>query len=406
MLFGREKPDRINPDELEPLLNSLFDRALSQFDKRMSSFGSDMRDSVLQFKRALESFENISAEPDLDDMYGVTASHLSGQKEIYTKALRHIIENLSLDDKTGPTVYERHKANTTRAEEAMNKILHTNFRFKQVLVGYANALKDFKAAYTAIEKCTKAMKEELERKGLDYATYMRIRNSISSLLVALEERNIGADAIAAMENELGRHGSAVGAAEESITALIDKKAATLSELRSKTATLSDRIVRATRPFERAAKKMDHVSASKHQLYPFVSDPKGTIRSTQDYADFTSLLKQLVSELLDGKIDVKNNNELAEAAKELLNADLYGRISELAEMRINESSIGEELVTLRGELAGLKEAGRSREALRTRTDFVKKDKIMLDGKISELCKIIEKQFEQQYGKRISIYLNIV
>lgn len=407
MLFGRENLDRIKPEELEPLLNSLFDRALSQFDKKMSSLGNNMRDSALQFKHALESFENVSAEPDLEDMYGVTASHLSGQKEMYTKALRHIIENLSLDDQTGPTIYERHRTNATRAGEAMNEILQTNFRFKQVLIGYANALKDFKVAYTAIEKYTNAMKEELGRKELDYAAYRHVKDSISSLLAALEERATGTEAIAAMEKDMERHGSdAVGTAEKSMTALIDKKAAMLSEFRSKTVALSDRIVRITRPLERAAKKMDHMSASKRQLSPFVSDPEGRIRGTHDYAEFTELLKQLVTELGDGKIDVKNSNELAEAAKELLNTDLYGMISELTEMRINETMMGNELGGLRTELASLNEAGKSREALRKRMESMKNDKIKQDGKINEICKTIEKRFGQQYGKRISVYLNIV
>jgi chromosome segregation ATPase len=402
MFFDKGKPESVSPDALEKLLNSLFDKSLAQFDDRMSELRDGTNRSISQFGHALESFERLNTEPDLDEMYGITVSHILIQKGLYTKALRHIIESVPLDDRTAPTVYERHRMNVTIAGEMMKEILQANFRFKQVLNAYANELKEFKSAYTAIEKHTGLMKDELERKEKDYVAYKRIKELILSLTAMIEDRSISMDSVAALKKELERQeGDAIGAAEEQIVASINKKAKMLSELYSKRAILTDKIVRMTRPLERAAKKLDHMSTSKFQLSPFLSDPYGTVATVSDYNEFTELLKQLETSLKDGKIDVKNANELAELARELLDIDLYSMISEFKEIKNSEASITEESEKLKAELSMIKEAGRSKGALISEIESMDKNIYNFDSEINAKCRMIEKEFEQQYNKRISI-----
>lgn len=401
-LFRGREPDNVRPDALEALLNSAFEKELGQFDERMSKLVTQLKEAFAQFAASVEEFKKVKGNPDVEDMYGASPSSIAAQKESYARTLGRTAAVTIEPKGDAANSYERYRPIFESASAAANEILGANFRFKQVMYGYAGHLSGLKASYSSIERHVSAMGLEFSQRSGDLASYNELKGRISRLESDIQELAGLAGAMAALEGmAAGSDGDAARTAESGMRARLEGKARELEEQRRRNAFIRDRITQLTLPLERASKKFDHVSGAKRSLSKFVSDPAGTITSDLEYAAFTAMAKNMQRSISSGEIALKSAEETNERINELLNSDLYGIITELRAAAAVELELERECKSLDSELAGLRGASESMARSREELEAMARRGEALESSISEGKRAIEGLFLRRYSMRIRI-----
>ena len=61
MFFGRNEPERIEPDALEQFLGSLFEKKLGQFGAKALGVTKELRQASAEFNNACDELEKLEA---------------------------------------------------------------------------------------------------------------------------------------------------------------------------------------------------------------------------------------------------------------------------------------------------------------------------------------------------------
>ncbi len=403
MLFGgKAKAENVEPGELRALLDSSFDAKLGQFWKRVENETEELRRARQQFIDACDRFERIDPEPYTEDLYSVNVNFIRGQKNLYAEALKRLAKDLVPESVRAANAYEECEAVASHVERVSAELLKTNATFRLVVHCYPNHLGDFKRSFSSVERLTRQLRAELERKSREFAEYRAVREGISRF----ESYGMELEQMMQMINEL-RRGLAPGGGDASdigqrdLAEKLSAKRAELARATSESSDLRNRIDLLAAPLERPARKFDHLSARKRQLHAFIEDPMGTLSGEAEYAEFKTLVQQLVEAVNSGAIDIKNREDTLRAASTLLSSDIRSLIASFRSVRQRRSDLEGEVRSLERTLNSLKEGKTASESAAHRVETLEK-RIAETAKAREAERAaVEKLFLDDYRRVVSI-----
>ena len=164
MLFGKgDKAEEVESGELDALLNSLFNRKIGSFGSKASGITKDLERARLQFGDACRKFDQLNAEPEVENIYIDTSAFVKSQKGFYSTALRRVIEDWEIFGAESSNAYNKYMMVLSNAERFINETLRTNSNFKKVLLSYPDHLDNFKKSFSLIERYRDNLKNELSR---------------------------------------------------------------------------------------------------------------------------------------------------------------------------------------------------------------------------------------------------
>jgi cob(I)alamin adenosyltransferase len=405
MLFGgkgKSKAEGVEPGELYALLNSSFEGKLGPFRKKAEGIGRELRRAGEQFIGACDGFAELDAEPYTEDLYSVNVNYIRGQKDLYAETLKRLAKGLLPEPARAANAYEEYLAVVSRSEGAAAEILKANAQFRLVVHCYSNHLRDFKRAFSSVERLNGLLRAELERREAEFSEYRTVRESISRF----ESRGMELDEVRkeAGELERGLRPDDAGALDMGQRDILDKLALKRKELARATAEGSDlhsRIGLLTAPLERPSRKFDHLSARKRQLHQFVDDPIGMMAGEAEYAEFRTLVLKLIDAVTSGAIEVKNREETVRTATAVLGADILSMIESFRSMQRRRSDLEGEIRGLERTLNTLNEGRTASESAAHRLESLKREAAELEKARDAERRAIEKLFSESYGKSISI-----
>lgn len=403
MLFGGSgKSEEVNPDKLEDLLNLLLDKKLSKFDSKASGILKDLGRAKLNFEASCQEFDKETGEPNKLNMYIDNISFVKTQKGFYSKSLKHVIDSWDISGSDSKNVYIKYSTIAKNTDKFTNEILKTNASFKKMLYSYSDYLDSFKKSFSYIERLRDALRSELDKADREFAEYNVVSEQILNFnLVSSDLDNIS-KSITGL-NEYTKTGSTSGINEEEleISKDISKRREEAAIINTEATSLANRVSSFTMPLERAARKQDHISPKKKQLYTFMADPVRNIRDETDYNDFKALLADLDKSVDAGLIDIKNNSRTKEMISDLLNKDIYDEILSFRSLEKKKSDLEEAIRHLEIMLNKIKED--KNQSAKTFEDIasMKKESEDLRSKIGSTKSRIEALFLEYYNKKISI-----
>lgn len=381
---------------LDAKVNAMFDRKLAQLDARASVIVRDMGKTKEMFFDACNAFYGLDAEPDTEDMWSPNINAIKSQKGVYALALKKAMEGMRLEADAAQNKYEKYAAILANVKNANTELLKINARYRIVVHCYSGHLRNFKRCASELERLIKATEKELAGKSKELGEYNEVMKHIAALksykadLRLLEDRR----------SSLNQERPAIGGEQEIGTALAAKRAE-LSSVRSQASALHERIRGLVAPLERAAKKFDHISASKKQLYSFMSDPVSAINDKAEYLEFVEMAKGLKESISTGKVDVKNREVVEAAAHLLLESNVYDMLEAYRSMESSKSA-------LEVEVARLETEKKYMASSRASTERAAQDADRLQASINETRRLMdaakaatERLISAYYGKSLSI-----
>lgn len=405
MFFGkRETAERLPPDALEGLLDSLFDKRMAPLKSRASGIAKELGAAREQFSEACSEFRQLSEEPYTEDLWMPNINSIKNQKEQYAAALKEIAGGLSLETDESLDVYNRYRRLLSDVEGMTNSVLRINAKFKTAFYCYSKYMGNFKKASAHIGRLTETLRNELDWRSPEYEQYSGLRERVLKLRLQCEELAALSAGIATLKsNSKLTNDDGVERTESETKERLSAKASELAKLNGEISGLSDRISLLTAPLERPAKKLDHLTMRKKSLHEFISDPINRISGEGEYADFTELVRELKKNVDTGAIDAKNKQELYNSISVLLNSDLLFMINSLKALehrKLDMNAEGREFERI------LEDLRSGRESVAKSLHQIEK----METDVSEITKSrdtlraeIEKAFAANYGKRISIAL---
>lgn len=404
MFFGGGKAEEIELTALGALLNSAFDRKLSNFDSKASNMVKELSNAKLQFAGACREFEELEAEPEKANMYIDNISFLKTQKNFYSRALKRIIDDWNITVNDAPNVHSKYATILSNTEEFRNEILKANNNFKQVLYSYSNHLDLFKRYFSLVERHMDSLKSGLNKVDKELSEYMSLSDKINTLTTLKDEldtlnRNIGA-----FNKDAATGGTETQKEELEISGDLLKKETEMLNLNSEISGLLNRINYITAPLERAARKLDHISPRKTQLHKFIEDPANSINNESDYNNFRMLLEDLKKSVDSGTIDAKNNTKTSEIISDLLKTDIYYMIVSFRALKKKKVDLEEQIRFSKRMLESIKESKSNSTKMIENIEIMKRKVSNTTIKINEIKNSIERLFLESYNKRISVVIS--
>lgn len=404
MFFGKKEPDKIGLDELEALLDSLFEKKLGNFSSRANALTNELHRAGIEFGNACNELELLNAEPYTDDLYFANVGAIKGQKSLYTKSLKRIIDGLYLEPDENQNSYDRYKLVLSDLDSTTNDILKTNANFKMVLHCYSNYLGSFKRAFSTIERFRETLRHEINSRSAEATEYRGLKERISRLGMYGEEIAALEQDIIALKDSLNRKDrNAIEEDEKRLLESLVAKKAELSQVNEEISRFSERISLLTIPLERPSKKQDHLSLGKKQLHHFIADPINNISSETDYEDFIKMVKELKENVEKGKIDTKNNDGVLNCISVLLNSDIYNNIQSLRSLRQKRLEAEEGFKTTERVLDEIKKGKGAEQDVANEIGTMEKRIEDIRESISATKIEVETMFSNSYRKPIFIVL---
>jgi chromosome segregation ATPase len=407
MIFGKgDKPEKIDSRELSNLLDSLLDRKLRNLDSKASGIAKELPRARLQFSNACKRFEELDVEPEKRNIYIDNIAFVKGQKNFYSKALKHIIDDWDISIPNASNTHEKYSAMLMNIEKFIAEILKANTSFKNVLYSYANHLDEFKGSFSHIERLRNSLKNELSKTETEISEYKAIMDQISKLGI-LENELEGIEKDIDAFNEHAASGNAVDVNEKiaEVSKVLADKRNELAFTIKEGSNIINRINSVTSRLERSARKFDHVSKRKRRLGDFITDPIGSIKSESDYADFKMLVEELRKSVDSDVVDVKNNERVRHSINELLDADIYSMIKHFDDVQNKKSELEHAVKSLDMMLYKLKDNVASSEREIGNIELMRNNAADLRTKIDSTRSRIESLFLEYYNKRLSIVMDL-
>lgn len=179
MFGGRGKAEAVEPGELEAILNLSFDSKLGSFRTRVEGIADELRSARLQFMDACERFERLDEEPYTEDLYSANVGSIKSQKSLYAEALKRLAKDLVPESERAANAYEEGRGIASHTEKVAAEILKTNANFRFVVHRYPNHLGGFKRSFSLIERLTRLLRNELEKRAAEFEEYKAVSESIS-----------------------------------------------------------------------------------------------------------------------------------------------------------------------------------------------------------------------------------
>jgi DNA repair exonuclease SbcCD ATPase subunit len=380
MFFGgKGRAESVKPDELYPLLNSLFDKKLGPFKTRTASILNELQEAKTQFSSACKEFEGLDEEPYTEDLYAFNVNFIKGQKNLYARAQKRLIDDLELESESAQNAYDGCASIVSNVESVTKEMLKTNANFRQVVQCYPNRLREFKKSFSAIERLTKSLRGELDKSEGEFSDYKAVRERISELNLKREELEMIGKRIETMKKDSKPDGEGDSSKNElDASERLSNKKAELAKVSDEGSRLYNKINLMTAPLERVAKKLDHLSAGKKQLHAFIEDPISSISNEAEYSEFRALVQKLNKAVETEEVSVKNRAEVSRGASELLNIDIYSMINSYRSIQQRTSELSNEIRSLETALGSVREERatyerrvKDIEALERRADEIRK-----------------------------------
>ena len=336
MFFGGGKGSSITectPDQLMPLLNEQFSRKLSGLDSRCVRLVNGISSSRDALAAACDDFGNLASEPDMEYAYVTSTTYLKDMKGSYVTALKRVLSS-GIGESVHPTKYHRYEAELAAAEEMINGILRTNKTFKLVLDGYANHLDRFKKAFSAIESYTGELRAQVALHTADKDQYNELQGRIEHLAALTEEHMLLRSQLAELGNSTEPDAGSLPESVDAARKSIDAKKAEIDGLSGEIATASAGASVMLAQIEKAARKHDHLSASKVKLSSFIEDKRLVV---EHYQEFLVQVDALGKEIDDGKVAVKNKEEAMRAVRMLKSGGLIEQLERVKALEDRRSA---------------------------------------------------------------------
>ena len=403
MFFGRrETAEKLPPDSLEGLLESLFNKRMMPLEARASATVNELRSAQGHFYSACTEFEKLDAAPYTEDLWMPNINSIKSQKSQYAAALKEIANSLDLDADESLNIYSRYILILSNVEGMTNNALRTNAKYKQAFYCYSSHLGNFKRASAQIERLTATLRNEIDRRSAEFEQYSNLKESIMNLKLKGEELAALSGSIAALKSNLkSSDGAGLDKVESETRDKLSAKSSELSALGGEISRLASRINLLTAPLERPSKKLDHLTIRKKSLHAFVADPVGTLKNEAEYRDFIELVQELKKNVDSGAIDTKNRQELQNSIAALLNSEIYQMISSLKTTEHKKADMTAEQRELERVLEGIISGRDSATSALHQIEKMEKDYADISMSRDSLKAKIEKEFSANYGKPISI-----
>jgi hypothetical protein len=318
MLFGRHPhKEKIPLSEMETYLDRCFDGELKRLSARLPEIETSLSRSRSAFETAIKEFSKSESPPDTEYLYGVKEAYLKSHKINYSSSLLHTFS--SPIEYGGANLYGKGEELINSYQSFITTVLKVNNTFKLVMIGYSGGLADVKRHFTSMERLCKDLKTELDLCSPQKNVYQKLSSKINTMLqtsleIAALQRLQGADMSYIPTNE-----SEFGTIKESLEE--KKKKVELARHRHHEAenALSNLLL----PIERAARKHDHLSASKIKLTDYIKAPEERIRTAGDVSVINRHLDEIEGEIREGKIEAKNTENIVSRIAAIRSSDLLG-----------------------------------------------------------------------------------
>lgn len=404
MLFGMgSKKEEAYVDELEALLNSLFDKKAGSLGSKGSSIADQLARARVQFSDACKKFEEVNDEPEAEYFFIDNINFIKGQKLAYTKALRRILDDWTISSSAFPTLHAKYSQLLSGTDMFIKDVLRSNNNFKKVLRAYPDYLDLFKGSFSLIERLTESLRNELERTSSAFSEYNKLKRDLDGLNQLMDELSAAKQNMLDLTERIGSKAHADNAVLSPPDSIFESRKA-LSDINAEIVALRQRIADLTLPLDRVSKKFDHNAHRKRELNRFIENPAGSISLESDYNDFKTLLEEMRVQLDEEKIEGKNEPRVRSALSKLANADLYGMILQLRSLQEKHTSINEEIRLGEERLSRAKEAERNSMIVLESKDSLSKRISELDSRIEKSKEGVEMLFLEYYGKKLLIKIN--
>ena len=402
MFFGgKPKPEAIDPNGLELLLNSSFDKKLSGLDSKASRTAKDLESAKSKFSDACQKFDEVTAEPQLEYFFIDNVNFIKGQKIAYSKALRRIISEWDPSDGTASTIHGRYSTILSNTERFREEVLRTNANFKKVLQAYPGHLDLFKGSFSLIERLTESLRNELGRTSPALSEYRTLNDKISKLHLLIEETESIKRELSQNEGAPKPVHGAMDAEVDRISKSISAKQKELSETSGESSQMQQKIMHLVAPLERPSKKFDHIVQRKRGLNSFISSPIINLNSEADHSALINLLNEMKEKLDSGDIEEKNPERIKESIAELADSNIYAMVVKYKDLLQKVSFIRDEAQSLGAELAKLNEAKNSSRKASESKESMRRRATEIAANAASTKNEVERLFLEYYDKRISI-----
>ncbi|MDE1768321.1 MAG: hypothetical protein KGH69_04870 [Candidatus Micrarchaeota archaeon] len=402
MFFGKKETESIALEDLEELLESLFERKLGSLGSRAAAIASELAGSKSGFSDECDMLERLEAEPYVEELWSPNIGSIKGQKAIYARTLRQINDRLSLEADEALNTYDRYRAMLQDIGQAKESMLKANADFKLILYCYSKHLNGFKRRFSSMERLESSLRKELDSRSREASEYSETKEAISKLRLMTEELQVLNEGISAVSSSLeGKDSEANPDVHERISKELSGKQEELSAVKTDISRIRSRMDELTLPLERPSKKLDHLSARRRKLHDFIADPLGSIASDEDYDEFRAMLTELKESLDKGTVDVKNRGTALNAIEELSNMDIREKAASLRQSMERKTALEEEIRILTQALADTQDEMKAKErSSRDREGMRQKENETMHSR-EEAKRKVERLFETYYRKRISI-----
>ncbi len=403
MFFRKSGGDaaEVRQDELDALLNSAFDKKLKAIESRADACIGELARGREAYALACEAFENLEAEPDIENPYITNLSSLKEQKRAYSTALNRILRAWSMEVGSGPNMYEGYNATLLKAERFIEETLLVNSKFKQALYSYAEHMSGLKRAFSMIERQRDLLRGMLGRVNRELLEYNAVRERLVSLRMLIDEMKLNSDTVESLAATTRPTGDQLSAEEGTLENEIAASERDLQRLNAEGSRLRAEMGRLMAPLERAARKFDHASGRKERLSDFIAEPEARMADRAGYEEFRRLLSEMEKALESGSVEIENSPKLKEALAMLMGSNLHGTISALRDLDVKRLELEGGIRRSRAALARLRDSRdsekRTAAALESAMTHSKDAAEMLDS----TKRSVERLFLEYYDQKIKI-----
>jgi hypothetical protein len=323
-MFGRAMPEvKLTFEQLPRYLDQCFNGKLKELESSAGRIIKALDEAKSQFETACEAFERGDYEPDTEYTPRLSASYIKSSKGAYIKSLRSILVQHS-HAAQADNIYSKYNYEQSEIEHMVDSVLKTNMQFNPVLLGYSDNLGNFKKSFSAMEKCSKSLKDELLLWGDEVGEYKAILGEINRIQVLDEEhRNIRS----ALESMTTKAGKDEVTPADPVVAMLEKERAKLSDIERRRAALEASIASTMMPLERAARKYDHSIGRKSKAADYITKPMESIADKASYSEFQNIIEAIYKEIESGGLEIKSKTVALHSVDVIRKGDVLRDIEE-------------------------------------------------------------------------------
>jgi hypothetical protein len=405
MFFGRGKGGAVvdvRSDGLVKLLNSSFDSKLRNFDSRASKIVKELLRARSSYKEACEAFSALDADPEIDNPYREHISSLKSQKGFYSNALKRIFDGWNLNLSDASNLYDKYYTVLSSTERFINETLKANNKSRQTLYHYSRYLARLNTSFSSIGLYRNSLKSEFDKVGKEFSDYNAINDQITKLGILKSDLDTINNSLNSLnEAFVSNNNESIKEEETELASDLSAKGKSLWDLNNEISALHSRVGSLIVPLERVAKKFDHTSGRKRQLWTFLEDPMSNIKNENDYKEFRDLMTGLKKEVDSGSIESKNNLRINSAISDLMSTDLYSILSSLRSFDAKRLELENSVRLSSGALDRLKGSRGTHEKVATDIESLKRSAEEMTANIESTNRSIERLFFEYYDQKIKI-----